>query len=493
MHNSNKNSSELKSYLKILSIFFIFTAVSLMAFFRAIRFRVDDKIITKITTTVQQQSTHFYSTLSLQYQYMEGMASYIGRQNDLISDTNMALIKCLSDAKVFERTAIIEADGSSHYDNGEVKNVKDRNYFQTSMKGDRCLSDPLVSMIDHETRVILSVPIYSPDHVVNGILAGSYNIGSLNRILFEDAYGGSGYSMIVNQDGVIVSSDGDADLYKLQEDDNFINYYASMLVSRKNSVQNILQDFADQQQGAAKIQTPDGIQYLSYAPLYLNGWMLCYVVNQDVAVEPYSFIEHYELRLIEALSIAFLIFAIMAFRTARRRQKTLLFRAQVDELTGIYNKHHTEVLINQWLDDDNCSGLQAFLMMDVDEFKGINDTHGHLAGDKVLQEVGLTLRRHFREGDIIGRIGGDEFVVLMKNIPSREIAEAKAITLCNTIRDLTINGMADIHFTTSIGLSFSPDHGSSYTELYQCADIALYTTKQRGRDGYSTYKKSRTV
>ena len=123
-------------------------------------------------------------------------------------------------------------------------------------------------------------------------------------------------------------------------------------------------------------------------------------------------------------------------------------------------------------------------MLDVDKFKEINDRYGHAAGDAVLRQVGQTLVRLFRENDIVGRIGGDEFVVLMKEVNSIRDAELKAETLCVLFRSLHPEGCPDeVHLSCSIGLVEVPEHGGcSYMELYQNADQALYEAKRRGRN-----------
>ena len=95
----------------------------------------------------------------------------------------------------------------------------------------------------------------------------------------------------------------------------------------------------------------------------------------------------------------------------------MLEYANTDGLTGLYTKEKTRVEIEQWLTETKVhNGKQVFLIMDIDFFKEVNDTYGHVVGDLVLERVGDFLKYQFRAGDILGRIGGDEFVVFMKNV-----------------------------------------------------------------------------
>ena len=161
-----------------------------------------------VRATVTRQSEHLRSMMELHYQYLQIVADQIGETDDIISDENMKMIANLHEYTDLELSAIIEPDGTSHYDNGTEKNVAHRSYFQEAMEGKQALSDPLESSVDQETRVVLSVPI-KRDEVVVGVLGASYNVTALSRLMFNDTFGGVGYSLIVTQDGEIIAYDGE--------------------------------------------------------------------------------------------------------------------------------------------------------------------------------------------------------------------------------------------------------------------------------------------
>lgn len=142
----------------------------------------------------------------------------------------------------FERTALIETDGTAHYDNGAEKNVSQRYYFQEAIQGNETLSDPLESSIDKETRVILGVPVYQNGNVI-AVLGGSYNVTALSRMLFNDVFDNSGYSLIVNQLGEIIAYDGDPAYHKITYGDNFFKFYERKNLLSNATLQNVRQDF----------------------------------------------------------------------------------------------------------------------------------------------------------------------------------------------------------------------------------------------------------
>lgn len=98
---------------------------------------------------------------------------------------------------------------------------------------------------------------------------------------------------------------------------------------------------------------------------------------------------------------------------------------QHDALTGVYNRENTQKMIDAILREKAPEGFHGFLILDMDHFKEVNDVYGHVMGDNVLRMLGGFLKEQFREQDVIGRIGGDEFVILLCNIGSRENMESR--------------------------------------------------------------------
>lgn len=172
---------------------------------------------------------------------------------------------------------------------------------------------------------------------------------------------------------------------------------------------------------------------------------------------------------------------------ARKRQELeILKQSQKDGLTGIYNKRFTQSLIENFLENDGKSGRHAAIMLDIDNFKRINDTLGHIQGDAALSSVAQKLSSLFRHSDIVGRIGGDEFFVLMKNYSSPEILTEKLSALRNLFGEIRLEDPS-FQISGSIGVAFYPEDGTDYQELYKKADIALYYSKAHGKNRYHIY------
>jgi diguanylate cyclase (GGDEF)-like protein len=159
-----------------------------------------------------------------------------------------------------------------------------------------------------------------------------------------------------------------------------------------------------------------------------------------------------------------------------------LFRsAYFDELTDLPMRRVIEHRANSLIQRDELRGRFALAFLDIDNFKHINDYYGHAIGDGLLIEVAKRLGLDLRESDMLSRISGDEFMLLLNPIQSeREVAEYIQATLQRLKAPFFIDG-SEIFTSTSIGVSFFPDHGRSYDALRQNADIAMYRVKNDGK------------
>lgn len=168
----------------------------------------------------------------------------------------------------------------------------------------------------------------------------------------------------------------------------------------------------------------------------------------------------------------------------KRRSIELESKVQKDPMTGLYNKSVSKKLIEDHLESAP-NDIQGLFVLDIDNFKGINDNYGHHNGDRVLNMMAEILHNLFRKSDVVGRIGGDEFIVCMKDCYNEEYAMKKADQLSQDFADIT--SKAKIAATCSIGVALYPNHGKDWDELFEKADIALYQAKRRGKNQYAVY------
>jgi c-di-GMP phosphodiesterase Gmr len=167
-------------------------------------------------------------------------------------------------------------------------------------------------------------------------------------------------------------------------------------------------------------------------------------------------------------------------REQKAIQDELFRRAYYDELTGLPMRRVIERHVNDLLDEDGCEQF-ALAFLDIDNFKHINDYYGHAVGDALLIEVARRLGLDLRESDMLSRISGDEFLLLLNPIRSQqEVAEYIQFLLQRLRAPFFVDG-SELFASASIGVSLYPEHGSGYDALRQNADIAMYRVKNEGK------------
>lgn len=166
-------------------------------------------------------------------------------------------------------------------------------------------------------------------------------------------------------------------------------------------------------------------------------------------------------------------------------EKKKELEALTDEMTGFLTKSATERLIIQLL-SDHPDRQYAFFIIDIDNFKQANDQFGHAFGDDCIRGFAEIIRKHVQKDAVIGRVGGDEFVVFL-TVPDSEWTEEKAQELSEALDTVHTKASASWHMSASIGVALSPQDGEQFELLYRHADQALYQRKQQGKNGFTRY------
>jgi len=165
-----------------------------------------------------------------------------------------------------------------------------------------------------------------------------------------------------------------------------------------------------------------------------------------------------------------------------------------DPLTQLPNRRLLQERLKHSIDVERRDNKRlAILMLDLDRFKNVNDSFGHLAGDELLQHVAARILDRLRDVDMVSRLGGDEFVVLLEDIAHPEdAARIAAEIIAELSHPFQLSQCSDVQIGTSIGISLYPEHGDTDEILLSCADTALYQAKEQGRGCYAYFSAEHT-
>jgi diguanylate cyclase (GGDEF)-like protein len=238
-------------------------------------------------------------------------------------------------------------------------------------------------------------------------------------------------------------------------------------------------------------QTDDYGTFLSgHAPIFDSAGGVSGFVGVDFSLD-YFVGEETRFRRIEIVSVAvaLLLALLLAYMYSRHHYAQQAevrrhYRSSMrDSLTGLPNRRGALAAIShQWAAPD--ADRHAALLVDIDHFKQINDSHGHKAGDDVLRALAAALRNSVRPGDITARLGGDEFLIFARDC-DRTGAEHIATRLLDAVRAVR----APVRFAVSVGVSISVGMQGGFDLLYRQADTALYNAKNLGRDRFAVFEE----
>lgn len=171
----------------------------------------------------------------------------------------------------------------------------------------------------------------------------------------------------------------------------------------------------------------------------------------------------------------------------KEKEEQLQKEVHIDALTGTYNRKGIITHIEEAL-RKNPEGICACMTLDIDNFKEVNDTFGHLYGDAVLSETAKSIQKLCRSDTLIGRLGGDEFIAFFPCLQSEEALRYAAERLQKALMNTYTSGSHMVKTSISMGIAFYPRHGTSFTELYNKADIAMYHGKRNGKNKWIIYQ-----
>lgn len=224
-----------------------------------------------------------------------------------------------------------------------------------------------------------------------------------------------------------------------------------------------------------KIRTGEPFEVLSHARTKDGGykWVLCRIVVR-MQEGPLSYVSYMDVTE-----------RIEQEQLRLKEQETLREQASKDSFTKLLNRGTMEVRVKEALEIGSGQAECAYIALDVDNFKQINDAYGHSAGDMLILALAELMTEIFGEDCQIGRMGGDEFAVFIPEVESRGAVFEKAERVCRELhREKAVMGFAE-EPSVSIGIAFGPGSGRSFKELYRRADEALYQVKNEQKNGIS--------
>lgn len=321
---------------------------------------------------------------------------------------------------------------------------------------------------------------------VAGMLLLYYPIEEFDTFVKKGEFEGNVFYCITDGMGLIMEH--------IEGDGTVLNSGNIWETVKDNTTRQIIRRRMQNQNSGISDAVDGDINYrLVYAPVGINDWYVMLGIKQDyvnfVQNKTWNSTRNMFIKLIACIClflIIIIVLNILGRMKSNRTNKDLADKADTDLLTDLNNKLATERKIKEYMKEH--PNEQALLfVLDIDNFKKINDTMGHAFGDEVLRTLGHQIRGEFRVSDIIGRTGGDEFMIFLKNIKDDTLLKQEADRVARFFSNFQAGEYVKYSATASIGAAVFPKDAKDFESLYKAADKALYKAKERGKNQLAFY------
>lgn len=403
------------------------------------------------------------------------------------SDMAEILAACTDSSTVI----ICDSEGNGVNQQREQVSIGNEEYFQSILESD----DASYMYYEQQTEdgstqpQIVILDKVSRENDVNYILL-FYPMDQFDGLMSKSDFDSSSFLTIVDSEGRILGTSG-AGNSNLLKDGNILESIKPENAEASRTIRNRLDNGS---RGTTAVTVKGESCMLSYVPLGVNQWEVILGVSQSYVDKQVSLQWKNAKDMLLYLVIAIFVFIclviiinIIGKIRNNEKKKELENKADTDLLTGLTNKLATERKIKDFMAQNPNSQSMLFIV-DVDNFKKINDTMGHAFGDEVLRSLGQQIGAIFRATDIIGRIGGDEFMIFLKGVSDPDSVRKEAKKVENFFQNFQAGEYVKYAATASIGVAIFPQEGDDFETLYKAADQGLYKAKKRGKNQLGFYR-----
>lgn len=339
---------------------------------------------------------------------------------------------------------------------------------------------------------VQSVAVVKPvsSDASQGYLILFYPMHKFADMLLNSGYDSTSFLVIVDMEGNILGTSGSTTNACLQGG----NLFSALEAENKENIRTLRNRMGNGSRGNLTVQTGKQFQVLSFVPVSAGRWDMVLGVNESYVDRQAGYLRGNVKNMVVSLLIVIGVFFcivmvinIIGKIRSNEKKKELEDKADTDLLTGLSNKLATERKIKEYMGKNPDTQSMMFLF-DIDNFKKINDTMGHAFGDEVLRSLGKQIGAIFRASDIVGRVGGDEFMVFLKDISSDENIMKEAAKVETFFKGFQAGEYVKYKATASIGVAIFPQEGEDFETLYKAADQGLYKAKKRGKNQLAFYR-----
>ncbi len=385
-----------------------------------------------------------------------------------------------------EKVLYTDKAGAGFDQTGAPVNVGSEGWFQTETLMDE--EFPYV-YAGEDQAVVVARPVGT--NAALGYLLLFCPMERFSDMIEQSGYDSSSFLAVVDMEGNVLGVSGSADNWCVKDGNLFDAVDAGEDQEAATELRNRVKNGS---RGNIQVQTGKQSEMLTVVPLAMDRWDMVLGVSDAYVDRQAEYLYRDTRNMVISLLVVIGVFVcivmllnIIGKLRSNAKKKELENKADTDLLTGLSNKLATERKIKEYMEKNPKTQSMMFLF-DIDNFKKINDTMGHAFGDEVLRSLGSQIGSIFRASDIVGRVGGDEFMVFLKDISNDQDIMKEAGKVEAFFKHFQPGEYVKYKATASIGVAIYPQEGEDFETLYKAADQGLYKAKKRGKNQLAFYK-----
>ncbi len=445
----------------------------------------------KVSATVEDSSELLLATeiaVSSHYPEGEGMAVVLGEITNINAFDNM----------------YVSIEGATPVDShGKPLVTEEKLNVGDLQEGEVRILQPTV---DENTgrQLFAIVTKFNAGEGVDAELYGVFYLDEFASVLDLKNFGGEAFYHLCQVDGVPIILSGSSNNLFVEGD--MYQFIESLGMKNGHTAESLRKDMEEGETALLKYEVNGEDRTAVMVPVPNTDWCVVSILLDNVTVEMTRKIDVSTYGFAVAIISVFGLYLAFNLLINRKNEKnlkralesshylanSLQATMETDSLTKTYSRATAQEKIAEAflrLDQEDGHSVSALMLVDVDNFKKINDIYGHQAGDMYLIELVSALKSSLRTGDILGRLGGDEFVIMLSDVCSRDNARVVIERIIANVNAITLNEVDLSEVGISVGVVMAPEHATDYTKLNSMADKALYEAKSAGKNTYVFYEE----
>lgn len=479
----NQNRSSVLQWLIPTGTMMVVVIVMLVSFYSKNNKEAESSVLKTLVSSAETYGERFLNRLEGVSKAGEPVRLLLEKEGTGNNARVTELLGMVADAAEVETVLYSDSNGSAVDQTGGALDIGATVWFQEVLKG-----EPSYIYAEEVQSIAVVEPVSSD--AAQGYLILFYPMNKFANMLLNSGYDSTSFLAVVDLEGNVLGTSGSSTNACLQGG----NLFSALETENKEYVRMLRNRMGNGSRGNLTMQTGKQFQVLTFVPLGETHWDMILGVNESYVDRQAGYLSRNTKNMVVSLLIVIGVFFcivmvinIVGKIRSNEKKRELEDKADTDLLTGLSNKLATERKIKDYM-AKNPNKQSMMFLFDIDNFKKINDTMGHAFGDEVLRSLGMQIGAIFRASDIVGRVGGDEFMVFLKDIKSDEDIMKEAGKVEAFFKSFQAGEYVKYKATASIGVAIFPQEGEDFETLYKAADQGLYKAKKRGKNQLAFYR-----